>query len=96
MNIFESRFLEEAIKTISDFKPSNKLEQTKLDTIAGWANRLIGNLDTAHKHLLRAVKQDPTSVRALYELGQVYEAKGDVKKALETYHLAMRLALKNQ
>lgn len=87
---------QEAIKTISNFKPSNKLEQTKLDTIAGWANRLIGNFDIARKHLLQAVKQDPTSVRALYELGQVYEAKGDVKKALEAYHLAMRLALKNQ
>lgn len=87
---------QEAIKTITDFKPSNKLEQTKMDTIAGWANRIIGNLDTAQKHLLQAVKQDPASVRALYELGQVYEAKGDVKKALEHYHLALRFALKNQ
>ncbi|UCG39393.1 MAG: tetratricopeptide repeat protein [bacterium] len=53
-----------------------------------------GDLDGAEAQLLKAVTLNPDPTLALYRLGQVYEKKGQVQKAMETYRDALERLLK--
>jgi len=59
--------------------------------IAGWAKRQLGNLEAAEKDLLEATRMDMRSGRGFFELGRVYQAKGEKDKALEAYYHALTL-----
>jgi Tfp pilus assembly protein PilF len=67
------------------------IEKSKLLLITGCANRQMGNFEKAEKLLLEATKLNPKSGRALFELGQVHQAKGEVEKAMLTYYRALTL-----
>ena len=82
---------DKAVKTIGKVVGANRLEKAKLSLVLGWANRLAGKLDEAEKHLLEAVKQNPTLGRALFELGNVYQAKEEYEKASDAYYHALKL-----
>ena len=51
----------------------------------------MGELETAEKYLLEANKLDAKSPRGFFELGQVYQAKGDKDKAIAAYYRALTL-----
>jgi tetratricopeptide (TPR) repeat protein len=65
-----------------------------MELITGWAKRLLGDLDAAKDHLLKATQTtDPSSARAFFELGQVYEATDQKDLALKAYKNALVIAL---
>ncbi len=78
-----------AIKAIGKVKGANRLEKSKLALVLGWAHRLFGDLDTAEKHLLEAIGNNPRLDRAYFELGRVYQAKKEFEKAAKAYFKAL-------
>jgi lipopolysaccharide biosynthesis regulator YciM len=49
----------------------------------------MGELDAAEGFLLEATTLDSKSSRGFFELGKVYQAKGEVEKAMKAYHSAL-------
>jgi len=80
-----------ALEITDSLKVTKRIDEAKLLMISGWAKRQSGDLDTAEKLLLEAIKIDPKSTRALFELGQVYQAKQQVDKAMSLYHKALTI-----
>jgi len=78
-----------AIKAIGKIKGANRLEKSKLALVLGWAHRQAGDLDTAEKHLLEAIQNNPRLDRAYFELGRVYQAKKEFEKAAKAYFKAL-------
>ena len=64
--------------------------------ITGWANRQMGNFEESEKLLLKAIRLNSKSGRAFFELGQVYQAKGEVEKAMLTYYQALTLVFSRE
>ena len=83
----------DALETVGSAQITKRPDKARLVLISGWAKRLTGDFSAAQKHLLEATKLDPKSTRGYFELGQVFEAKGDKDKALAAYHRALTLAL---
>ncbi|MFB0552795.1 MAG: tetratricopeptide repeat protein [Phycisphaerae bacterium] len=82
---------EAALKIVERMKATKRLDKARLLLISGWAKRQMGNLETAEKNLLEATKLNPKSCRGFFELGQVYQAKGDKDKAIAAYYRALTL-----
>lgn len=57
--------------------------------VSGWARRQMGQLDAAETLLTKATGLDPSLARTFYELGKVYQEKGDDDKALACYRKAL-------
>jgi tetratricopeptide (TPR) repeat protein len=57
--------------------------------ILGWANRRLGKLEAAEELLLEAVRLNPKSSRALFELGKVYQFQRQSEKAMQSYYKAL-------
>ena len=83
----------DALEAVGSAQITKRSDKARLVLISGWAKRLTGDFTAAQKHLLEATKLDPKSTRGYFELGQVFEAKGDKDKALAAYHRALTLAL---
>ncbi|MFH1717301.1 MAG: tetratricopeptide repeat protein [Planctomycetota bacterium] len=64
--------------------------------ISGWAKRQLGNLEAAEKDLLDATRIDMRSGRGFFELGRVYQARGDKDKAMSAYYHALTLVFGEQ
>ena len=82
-----------ALETVANVQVTGRPDKARLTLIFGWAKRLAGDLAAAEKYLLEATKIDRKSTRAYFELGQVFQAKGDKDKALAAYHRALTLVL---
>jgi tetratricopeptide (TPR) repeat protein len=82
---------EAALKIVEHVRATRRLDKARLLLISGWAKRQMGDLETAEKHLLEATKLDAKSARGFFELGQVYQAKGDKNKAIAAYYRALTL-----
>ncbi len=82
---------EAALKIIERMRATKRLDRARLLCISGWAKRQMGNLETAEKNLLEATKLDAKSARGFFELGQVYQAKGDKDKTIAAYYQALTL-----
>ena len=82
-----------ALDIIDKTKTANNAERAKALTLSGWANRQMGKLDTAEKLLIEATAIDPKSVRALFELGRIYQTKGQTEKAMNLYYKALAVTL---
>ncbi len=82
-----------ALETVANVQVTRRIDKARLILISGWAKRLTGDLVTAEKYLLEATKLDLKSTRGYFELGQVFQAKGDKDKALAAYHRALTLVL---
>jgi tetratricopeptide (TPR) repeat protein len=78
-----------AIRAVVNVKGANRLEKSKLAFVLGWAYRLSGDLDTAQKHLLEAIQNNPRLDRAYFELGRVYQEKKDFENAAKAYFKAL-------
>jgi tetratricopeptide (TPR) repeat protein len=82
---------EAALKIVERMRATKRLDRARLLWISGWAKRQMGDLETAEKDLLEANKLDAKSARGFFELGQVYQAKGDKDKAIAAYYRALTL-----
>ena len=82
---------EAALKIVERMRATKRLDKARLLRISGWAKRQMGDLETAEKYLLEATKLDAKSARGFFELGQVYQAKGDKDKAITAYYRALTL-----
>jgi tetratricopeptide (TPR) repeat protein len=78
-----------ALEVIGRFEGSNRLEKARVSLLLGWARRQINQLDVAEKLLLEATTQDPKLSRGLFELGRVYQARGQFEKAMVSYRKAL-------
>jgi tetratricopeptide (TPR) repeat protein len=84
---------EKALKVAGEIKTQSRGEQAKVSLILGWAKRQLGELDVAEQLLLEATKLDPKSIRGHFELGKVYQARGQNEKAMEVYYKALSQVL---
>lgn len=82
---------EEALALTGTIVPENEQNRAQLLALSGWAQRLKGELDPALASLTESTTLDPTSSRAMYELGKVLEAKGDCESAMKAYARALAL-----
>ncbi len=80
---------ETAIASISGIEPKSYADQGRFDLVNGWAKRQMGQLDEAEADLIEATKHNPDSARAYFELGKVYQAKGEYEKAVEAFYTAL-------
>lgn len=78
-----------AVEVVGTLKATKRLDKARLLLISGWARRQMGDLDEAEKLLLESVMLNPISSRGLFELGKVYQAKGNVEKAMQAYYRAL-------
>jgi Tfp pilus assembly protein PilF len=83
----------DALEAVQKLKPVKQADRAKTLLICGWARRQTGELELAEKLLLEAVKLDPESIRGLFELGKVYQAKKQIEKAAESYRKALTIVL---
>jgi len=83
----------DALETVTNVQAATRRDKARRLLISGWAKRQMGDLTTAENDLLEATSLDPNSIRGHFELGQVYQAKGDKDKALAAYHRALTLVL---
>lgn len=82
-----------ALKLMQTVVGTGRKEKARISLVLGWAGRLAGELEQAEKLLLEATSLEPNSGRGLFELGRVYQAKGNKDKALESYQKALTLIL---
>ncbi len=78
-----------ALDLVEGIKATKQLEKARALLISGWAKRQMNELDASEKLLLESTKLNPNSRRCLFELGKVYQAKGEVEKAMDTYYRAL-------
>ncbi len=81
----------EALNLTEKLNTTNQSDKARLLLISGWARRQIGELDIAEKHLLEAATLNPESIRALFELGKIYQARNQTEKAMKLYYKALTL-----
>jgi len=82
-----------AIELLKGTEATGRELNARICLVLGWAHRIKKDLKTAEHLLLDAIKMDPGSVRALFELGKLYQAKGDLEHAVTTYRRALELTL---
>jgi hypothetical protein len=80
---------EKAVTLVAQVQPGSRTEEAATTLLLGWANRQMGKLEAAEKLLLEAVRLDPKSSRALFELGKTYQLRGQAEKAVRTYYKAL-------
>ena len=83
-----------ALKALEGSDFTLPADQAASELITGWAKRLSGDFPAAQEHLLKATKQDPSSARAFFELGQVYEATAQNDLAMKAYKEALLILMK--
>jgi tetratricopeptide (TPR) repeat protein len=82
---------DEALALTQQIVADSDESRAKLLMLSGWAHRLEGELESALASLEESTALDPTSRRALYELGKVLEAKGECEAAMHAYRKALAL-----
>jgi tetratricopeptide (TPR) repeat protein len=82
-----------ALKALEGSVFTTPADQAASELISGWAKRLSGDFSAAQEHLLKATTQDPSSARAFFELGQVYEATAENDLAMKAYKQALSISL---
>jgi len=81
----------EALGIAEKIKATNKFDKARRRLISGWAKRQLNELHAAEKDLLEATTLDPTSVRALFELGKIQQVRGQTEQAMKSYYTALTL-----
>jgi tetratricopeptide (TPR) repeat protein len=70
---------------------TNTSDKARRLLISGWARRQMNELETAEKLLLESITLNPTSIRALFERGKIYQARGQTEMAMKSYYRALTL-----
>ncbi|MHC4364630.1 MAG: redoxin family protein [Planctomycetota bacterium] len=89
----KTRQSEKALKVAGEIKTQSRGEQARASLILGWAKRQLGELDAAEELLLETTRLDPKSIRGHFELGKVYQARGQNEKAMQAYYRALSQVL---
>lgn len=76
---------------VLDSVPAGIVPPWHVDVLRARAARIVGRLDEAQRLAEGAVKLNPQPSEALYELGQIHQARGDWQKAAEAYRRAFEL-----
>ncbi|UCD52550.1 MAG: tetratricopeptide repeat protein [Phycisphaerales bacterium] len=87
---------EAALEIAGQVQAKTDREKGRALLICGWARRRMGELDIAQSLLTESLKLNLKSPRALYELGQVFQAKGDMDEAVAHYRRALALVFEEQ
>lgn len=66
-------------------------EDARAHDLRGWAALQVGDTDTAHDSLHRAISLDPTLASAYYHLGLLWSAQGQDREAREAFVRALDL-----
>lgn len=82
--------LDEAREMIAKAVQSYPTSGAYLDSL-GWVYFRLGDLDQAEKYLLEAVKLEPFDATLHEHLGDLWVARGQVEKAIDSYRLALTL-----
>lgn len=85
----QSHQAQTALEVTGRLKAENLREQATISFLSGWAMRQMGRLDDAEKLLLEATAMNVGSSRAFFELGKIYEARGQTEKAMASYRKAL-------
>ncbi len=80
---------EAALKTVAQVKAESAEDKAHVMLVSAWAKRQMGDTGAAEAILTKALELAPESPRIMYELGKVYQAKGDAEKALACYRRAL-------
>ncbi len=80
-----------ALGAVNQIKGSNRLEKARVTLLKGWAKRQMSQLSAAEKLLLEATMLNPNSSRGFFELGKIYQARGQTEKTMVSYHKALAL-----
>lgn len=80
-----------ALEAVEKLQTTERRDKARRLLICGWAKRKMGDLMLAQADLLEATKLDSKSARGYFELGRLYQAKGDKDQALAAYHRALTL-----
>jgi Tfp pilus assembly protein PilF len=86
----------EALEVIEGIPAISRHDKAELLTTSGSAKRQLGDLDKAEELLIQASKLDTRSGRIFFELGQVYQAREEVEKAMLTYYRALTLVFSRE
>ncbi|MHC4517077.1 MAG: tetratricopeptide repeat protein [Planctomycetota bacterium] len=78
-----------ALKVASEAKVATNREKARMLLISGWARGQMGDLDVAQSLLSQSLELDPKSPRTLYELGKVFQQKGEMDRAVAYYRRAL-------
>jgi len=79
----------EALDVVGRVTVTERSDKARLLLISGWAKRQLGQLDAAEKILLEVIKLNPRSSRGFFELGKIYQTKGQTEKAMISYRKAL-------
>lgn len=82
---------EAAVKLASEAVVKTDREKARVLLISGWARHQMGDLDAAESLLSQSLELDPKSPRILYELGKVFQEKGEINQAAAHYRRALAL-----
>ncbi len=78
-----------ALEVIGQVEGSSQLEKARISLLLGWAMRQTNQLDAAEKLLVEATTRNPKSSRGFFELGKIYQARGQFEKAMVSYRKAL-------
>ena len=80
---------EAALKVAAEARARTGRDKARVLLISGWARRQLGQLDAAEALLVEALELDRQYPRIPYELGKVYQAKGEFEMAARWYRRAL-------
>lgn len=80
---------EAALNLVAHANAETREDRARVLLILACANRQTGDLDAAESLLSKALELDPESARLLYEMGKVYQARGDLEEAVAFYRRAL-------
>ena len=86
----------EALEVIEGIPAISRHYKAELFTASGSAKRQLGDLDKAEELLIQASKLDTRSGRIFFELGQIYQVRGELEKAMLTYYRALTLVFSRE
>jgi tetratricopeptide (TPR) repeat protein len=78
-----------ALKIVARVNAESAEDKARAMLVSAWAKRQMGDIDAAGAILAKALELAPESPRILYELGKVFQTKGDAEKALSCYRQAL-------
>lgn len=78
-----------ALEAVGKAGGSSNQEKARISLVLGWAKRQTGQLEAAEELLLEATRLNPKSSRGLFELGKIYQARGQSDKAIASYRKAL-------
>ncbi len=80
---------EAALKLATNIKAESSADKAHALLVQAWARRQMADLAAAEGLLSKALALEPGAPRVMYELGKVYQAKGDAQQALTYYRRAL-------